>query len=187
MKYLTAIIALGILFTGCEKELTPVDVDIIDPQRHYYPVVQGENLSVIYELENNSEDPLVIQEIQTTCGCLVPFDKLPIVILPKKKGRVNLRYDSSKNTGAVEHFVWLYGNFVDSTYRELQFDTNVVPPADFTRDYEQIYNERTAGSRTLHELVNGNPSEKGYYTDQAGDPRALEIEERQRKADKFAF
>lgn len=153
------------VFAGCRKELKPAEVDITDPVRHYYPVIQGEQLDVTYEMENISPEPLVIQEIQTTCGCILPLDDLPIVILPDKKGRIRLSYDSSKNTGQVDHIVWLYGNFADSAYREVRFDTNVVPPADYTRDYEQIYRERVHGQRTLHELVNGTPAEKGYYTD----------------------
>ena len=153
------------LLWSCHKDLQPADVEIVDVDRHYYPVVQGEQLDVNYEIENVSKEPLVIQEIQTTCGCLLPLDKLPIVVLPGKKGHVSLTYDSSKNTGEVDHTVWLYGNFTDSAYRELHFDTNVVPPADYTRDYEQIYREKIHGHRTLHELVNGTSSEKGYYTD----------------------
>lgn len=172
--------------TGCNKQLMPAEVEVIDPIRHYYPVVQGEQLDINYEIENISDEPLVIQEIQTTCGCLIPADELPIVVLPNKSSRVHLTYDSSKNTGMVQHYVWLYGNFTDSTYRELSFDTNVVPPADYTRDYEELYHEKVMGHRSLHELVNGSASEKGYYTD-FGDPRAEEIKERQRKADQYAF
>lgn len=173
--------------SSCDKNLEPAEVEIIDPDRHYYPILQGEQLNVNYEIENVSDEPLVIQEIQTTCGCILPMDELPIVILPNKEGRVHLKYDSSKNSGEVDHYVWLYGNFTDSTYRELHFDTNVVPPPDYTRDYEQISRERIHGQRTLHDLVNGNPSEKGYYTDDGIDPRSELIKERQRKLDEFAF
>lgn len=174
--------ALLPLLCGCKKELHPVDVEIVDPIRHYYPVVQGEQLDINFEIENISDEPLVIQEIQTTCGCILPLDELPIVVLPDKTGRVHFTYDSSKNTGKVDHTVWLYGNFTDSIYREMHFDTHVVPPADYTRDYEQIYRDKIHGHRSLHELVNGSSTEKGYYTG-TGDPRAEEIEELQRKAD----
>ena len=164
-----------LLASGCEKKLEPAQVEIIDPVRHYYPIVQGEQLSVSYEIENTSKEPLVIQEVQTTCGCLVPADLLPLVVLPNKTGRLNLTFDTTKNSGAVEHFIWLYGNFTDSTYRELKFDTNIVPPADYSRDYEQLYHERNHGTRTIKDMVDGLSSEKGYYTN-SGDPRE-ELEE----------
>lgn len=180
-------ILLLLLYSCKEKELEAVDVAIEDPHRHYYPVIQGETLPVIYEVENISDTPLVIQEIQTSCGCLVPADDLPIVVLPGKTGRIRLGYNSIKNTGYVQHQVYLYGNFVDSVYRMLTFDTHVVPPADYTRDYEELWHEQTenGGDRTIRDLVDGNSSNKGYYTDEHGDPRENTRKERQRKADEF--
>lgn len=177
-----------ILLAGCEKKLAPAVVEIVDPLRHYYPVIQGEILGISYEIENISEEPLVIQEIQTTCGCLIPTDDLPIIVLPKKRGRVNLKYETIKNTGVVDHYVWLYGNFSDSTYRELFFDTNVVPPADYTRDYEQLYLDKITGNESvsIRNLVDGYTSDRGYYTDES-DPRAIERQETQRRADALAL
>lgn len=189
-KYLTiaAMAVTGLMLCGCKKKLLPAVVEIVDPVRHYYPVIQGEVLGVSYEIENVSKEPLVIQEIQTTCGCLVPVDDLPLVVLPKKRGRVNLRYETIKNTGSVEHYVWLYGNFTDSTYRELFFDTNVVPPADYTRDYEQLYLEKITDteSASLKNFVDGYTTDRGYYTDE-NDPRAKKRKEIQRSADALAL
>lgn len=184
----TAGVLALMIFAACkEKELKPVDIKVNDPYRHYYPVIQGETLPVVYEIENTSKDPLVIQEIQTSCGCIVPSDDLPIMVLPGKKGRVRLAYNSNKNTGFVEHQVYLYGNFTDSVYRLLTFDTHVVPPADYTRDYEERWKnqeERGGDAITLEELVDGKSTQKGYYTDESGDKRENNREEMQREVDK---
>lgn len=162
----TLLILLGILisFAACERELKPVEVEITDPHRHYYPVIQGELLGITYDIENLSKDPLFIKEIQTTCGCMFAQDKLPIVILPNQKGKIHFTYNSTKNTGYVEHFAWLYGNFADSTWRELQFDTNVVPPVNYTPDYEELWHEVETKSENMKDLVDGKATEKGYYT-----------------------
>ena len=181
------VLATTLLFIACEKKLRPADVEITDPVRHYYPIVQGEQLKVNYEIENNSDEPLFIQEIQTTCGCLVPHGELPIVVLPGKRNSVRLIYNSIKNTGMVEHYVWLYGNFTDSNYRELRFDTNVVPPADYTRDYETLWHEQITNTGSLKDMVDGYSSDKGYYIDNGIDPREQSRIEVQRKVDEFAF
>ena len=189
-KYLIFAFAFcGVILLGSckKKELKPVDVEIIDPVRHYYPVIQGEVMPISYEIENLSDEPLVIKEIQTTCGCIIPKDNLPIIILPKKIGKVNLAYNTTKNTGAVDHIVWLYGNFKKKNYRELFFDTNIVPPADYTRDYEQLYHEFHTHTGSLKDLVDGYSYEKGYYTDEGENPRAKKRNEIQRKADELAF
>lgn len=172
---------------SCEKELQDVTADFIDPERHYYPVIQGEQLRIDYEIENTSDEPLFIQEVQTTCGCVVPLDDLPIVVLPGKRNSVRLVYNSIKNTGYVEHYVWCYGNFVDSNYRMLKFDTNVVPPADYTRDYETLYHEQTTRTGTMKDFVDGDASEKGYYTGEGIDVREQDRLETQRKVDRHMF
>lgn len=164
---------------GCEKKLELVDVEIEDPIRHYYPVIQGELLGISYEIENLSDKPLFIQEIQTTCGCFFTNDQLPIVIPPKKKGKVHLNYNSLKNTGYVDHYAWLYGNFKDSLWRELRFDTNVVPPRDYTRDYEELWHDFESKSPEMKDLVDGRSTDKGYYTNEYIDPRFENLEETQ--------
>lgn len=181
MKFLPfialATVAAASFMASCERKLEDAQVEIVDPKRHYYPVLQGELLGVTYEIENTGKTPLFIREIQTTCGCLVVNDELPIVILPNKTGSVHLTYNSLKNVGYVEHFAWLYGNFADSTYREIQFDTNVVPPTDYTRDYEERFRDYEMRSPTLKDLVDGKTTEKGYYTDQGIDPRQENLDE----------
>lgn len=180
-KLLYLLAGLVLLTAACERQLKSVDVEITDPKRHYYPVIQGELLGITYDIENTSDHPLFIKEIQTTCGCMTNLDKLPIVILPKQTGKVHFTYNSTKNTGYVEHFAWLYGNFADSLWRELQFDTNVVPPVDFTPDYEELYHKVGTKDPDMKDLVDGKATEKGYYTDEGIDPRAEYIDETNEK------
>lgn len=184
---ISGLAAFFLILTACiDKELKDVRVEIKDPIRHYYPVIQGELLGVTYEFENKSDTPLFIQEVQTTCGCVVAHDELPIVILPHRTGMLHLTYNTIKNSGFVRHYVWCYGNFVDSTYRELQFDTNVVPNADYTRDYEQLWHEQETRTGSMRDFVDGKSSEKGYRTDE-GDPRDEYREEIQGIIDAHAF
>lgn len=135
-----------------------------DTIRHYYPVLQGEMLEISYELANRSSEELFIQEVQTSCGCLALRDKLPIVILPGKTNFLHLQFDTSKNSGFVSHYIDCYGNFKDEQYLELAFDVNVVPPADYTHDYEEVWYEQSGSlSSTIRDFVDGKSSQKGYY------------------------
>ena len=162
-------LCISMVFCGCSKELLPAEVIIIDPARHYYPVVQGEMMGVDYEMENISENPLFIQEVQTTCGCLVARDDLPIVILPHKKGIVHLDFNTIKNNGYAEHFIYCYGNFKDSSMVVLQFDTNVVPQADYIRDYEQLWKQQKKVLVQKRVRDDGAYDVKGYYTGSSED------------------
>ena len=156
---------LMLLLVSCHKELKPATVIIKDPVRHYYPVLQGEQLYVSYEIENTSDNPLFIQEIQTTCGCVTARERLPIVILPHKVGIVGVEFNTIKNSGYVCHYVYCYGNFQDSTYIEMQFDTNVVPSADYVHDYEQLWQEFEHSNKHVQSAKDGTASQKGYTTE----------------------
>lgn len=160
-----AVSVLIAAFMSCHKELKPATVVVVDPVRHYYPVIQGDLMHITYDIENTSSNPLFISEVHTTCGCIVPTAQLPIVVLPHKMGKVSISYNTIKNTGYVDHFIYCYGNFKDSTYIELEFDTNIVPQADYVRDYEQLWHEQTGKSKTMQEYIEGMPEQKGYYTD----------------------
>ena len=174
----------GFLTGAVRKDLDPVDVKeyiVTDSIRHYYPVKQGEVLKIAYPIVNNSDVEVVIQGVQTSCGCLASRDQLPIFIMPKDTGYVHVDFDTSKNTGYVSHYIQCFGNFrnaADSvllldakgnekwaSYVELHFDTNVVPPAYYNRDYEDVWHEQNGGlSGTIRDFVDGKSSQKGYYS-----------------------
>ena len=160
-----------LILTACNSEMKRAKVILIDPVRHYYPVIQGEMMKVSFEFENVSDDPLFIDEVQTSCGCLLPSNDLPIIVLPHKSGFVHLTFNTIKNTGYVCHYVYCYGNFADSSYVELSFDTNVVPDADYIRDYEQLWHEQSDRAASGRDFVDGLTSQKGYYVDDISTPR----------------
>lgn len=185
MKKLLFFVLSLLFFAACEKRLKPATVIIVDPVRHYYPVVQGEIMRVSYAIENVSENPLFIREVQTSCGCLTQNNELPIVILPHKQGYINVDFNTIKNTGYAQHFIYLYGNFKDSSLVELQFDTNIVPPGNTSPDYEELWQEQTG--TTIKDAVDGTSGEKGYYVDPGIDTRQKSRQETQRKVDSRAF
>ena len=148
-------------------------------------------MGVNYEIENISDNPLFIQEVQTTCGCLVARDDLPIVVLPHKKGFLHLEFNTIKNNGYAEHFVYCYGNFKEGNMIELQFDTNVVPQADYSRDYEQLWKEQKKDVGVKRRRDDGTYDVKGYYIgdsedeetpqEKVVDPNAQTVPLRQRR------
>ena len=164
MKKLIVIVGVLVsVMVSCQKQLKPATVIIIDPVHHYYPIIQGETMNVEFELENTSDNPLFIQEIQTSCGCIVPRHELPLVILPHRNGYVSLEYNTIKNDGFVSHYAYCYGNFKDTTAILLQFDTNVVPGHEYIRDYEELWTEQAKQSPTFRRIINSSTSQKGYY------------------------
>lgn len=167
MKKFTLIILLLILLstliTGCDIDSKKTSITISDPNRHYYPIIRGQPLDVLYTIENTGKYPLVIKNIHTSCGCIL-VDESSFKMLPAGgKGFVRIKYDSSKNLGYVKHFVTIYANLKEGDKTEVTFDINIVPNALYTRDYEEIYTAKQNGLGK--QLVDGEENNRGYYTD----------------------
>lgn len=165
---------LILVSSGCKKKIGWTTVSVPDSVRHYYPVITGEILNLSYEIINTGEEPLIIREIQPSCGCIVP--KLTSrMVVPGKSKRLLFKYESAKNIGLVEHTIRLHCNAKPTGIIKLKFDVNVVPHADYTRDYEELYKEAVERNAMVRGLVDGDESEKGYYVDSpAHDSREQE-------------
>lgn len=149
---------------ACSGTVNPTSVQIEDPVRHYYPILSGDELWIAYELTNTGKNPLVISEIQTSCGCIT-YDDSKRIIPPGDHDQLLFKYDSFKNTGYVRHQIRLYGNFETNNMMLLQFDVNVVPPSNYARDYEEVY-WRKAQAREKRTITRSDLNNKNsYYVD----------------------
>lgn len=137
------ILLLGLLplLIACSGRIEPTTVEIEDPVRHYYPILEGEELWIAYEIRNTGKNALVISEIQTSCGCIA-HDEAKRIIPPGRSDLLTFRYDSSKNRGLVRHQIRLYGNFATQSMAMLEFDVQVIRPSDNGSDYEESLPEK---------------------------------------------
>ncbi|KMQ67133.1 hypothetical protein ACM39_15250 [Chryseobacterium sp. FH2] len=88
-------------------------------------IKKGEKVEHVYEVTNTGNNPLVISEVKPGCGCTVPdFTKEPI--LPGKKGKITLHFDSSNFDGNVSKFADVFAN-VEKTPIKLTFTANIQP------------------------------------------------------------
>lgn len=161
-----ALLALAVSGVSCSKRVAPTSVEVTDPVRHYFPILQGQTLELMFEVKNAGDNPLVITEIQTSCGCLVADRKSHIIVPPERSQFIRLKYDSNKNVGAVEHTIWVYGNILPAGVVKLKFDVNVVPDAGYTRDYEELYREFGLKNGLVQRMVDGRETDKKYYVDE---------------------
>ena len=161
----------ALLLTSCSKKVGPTTVKVDDPVRHYYPLIVGQELELVYKVTNIGTEPLIIQDVQPSCGCIVA-DLSKKIVPPKGNILLKFTYNSEKNVGYVRHVIRLFGNIKPDGVANLVFDVNVVPNADYTRDYEELYNAKKEKEGGVEELVDGKASEKGYYVDITKDSRS---------------
>ncbi|MBF6652093.1 hypothetical protein C3B47_04125 [Flavobacterium columnare] len=153
-----------LFFISCEKEGQITTIEVKDPKRHYFPVAQGEKLHIIYPIKNIGKNLLEIKEIQTSCGCIIADDSNIKNIVPESTGYLHFEYDTNKNTGYVQHQIYVYGNFLPNYKIELNFDTHVVPNSLHSKDYEEIYKEIQDSELDIEKPNYGLEKQKNYYT-----------------------
>ncbi len=87
-------------------------------------IKKGEVKSHTYEITNTGTNPLILSEVKPGCGCTVPdFTKEPI--LPGKKGKITLNFDSSNFDGAVSKAADIFANVENAPIR-IGFTADIV-------------------------------------------------------------
>lgn len=88
-------------------------------------IKKGDKVNHVYEVTNTGTNPLIISEVKPGCGCTAPeFTKDPI--LPGKKGRITLSFDSSSFDGSVQKYADVFAN-VEKAPIKLTFNANIQP------------------------------------------------------------
>ncbi len=88
-------------------------------------IKKGESVVHVYEVTNTGKNPLIISQVVPGCGCTAPdYTKEPI--LPGKKGKITLKFDSSNFDGIIHKQAEVYAN-VEKSPITLSFTGNVKP------------------------------------------------------------
>ncbi len=165
--FLTAAAILLLSGNACkdikDKKTT---IQITDNNRHYYPILMGQELNIVFPIKNTGQNPFILEDIITSCGCIT-LEKSSIgTIPPGKEAHLTLTYNSAKNIGEVQHYITLYGNFATTQKMELMFDVHVVPQSLYTKDYEEMFQEQKDRTGNTEDLVDGDVNNQGYYLDE---------------------
>ena len=160
-------IALAVFSISSCKDIKneKTTLQITDNNRHYYPIMMGKKLDIVFPIKNTGKYPFILKDIISSCGC-ISMEKSSIGTIPAgKESRLLLTYDSAKNIGEVQHYITLYGNVATTSKMELLFDVHVVPPSLYTKDYEEMFQEEKDKNANIEDLVDGDENNKGYYMD----------------------
>lgn len=150
-----------------QKTLEPTSMQIKDPIRHYFPIVQGDELSITCEITNTGNSDLSITDIQPSNFSISMDTSMPGIIPRGKSEILHFTFHSEKNLGLTTHIIRFFGNIAGCDYDSLVFDTHIVRPTIDGSDYEEVYfrNKRDA----FDVLIDGDLGQKNYWTDNDTD------------------
>lgn len=119
--FLLSFVMSGFLFAQSKPEVK------FNKNVHDYGSVKEEVEVALSEFEftNTGKTPVVIQRVITSCGCTTPsYTREPV--LPGKKGKVKVAYNTIHRPGTFRKNVRVYTNVPDTVYT-LTIKGNVIP------------------------------------------------------------
>ena len=104
MRKLYVFLALVFIGTGMTAQDFKFEKDVIN----YGQVEQNSNGERTFVFTNIGKAPLIIKNVQSTCGCTVP-KKPEKPIMPGEKGEIKVSYDT-KRLGGFSKSIIIYSN-----------------------------------------------------------------------------
>ena len=108
------------------KKMPKTSMDIPDTKFNFGKIKEGEKVRHTWHVKNIGKEPLMIANVQTSCGCTAPFfPKEPI--LPGKEGEITLEFNSAGKDGHVMKNALVMAN-ADNAPFSIGFEADVIRP-----------------------------------------------------------
>jgi hypothetical protein len=105
------------------KKLPKTTMDIPNTKFNFGHMKEGDKVRHTWVVKNTGSAPLMIANVQTSCGCTAPFyPKEPI--LPGKEGEITLEFNSAGKGGHVQKNALIIANSDNAPF-SIGFDADV--------------------------------------------------------------
>ena len=144
MKQLIVLSALVVLLASCgsnDKKVAAPDAPIngtaavdaenvttvqwLDSSQNFGKVVDGEKVVITFHFKNTGTKPLIISNVQASCGCTVPA-KPEEPIAPGAEGKITAEFNSEGRVGKAMKNLTVQANTKEGT-ATLYFEGEVLP------------------------------------------------------------
>jgi hypothetical protein len=108
---------------------TKVDGPVITVEKKNHDfgdIYQGDKVEHVYTFTNTGNEPLIITNVNVTCGCTTPKGWPKEPILPGGKGEVTVAFSSAGKIGRQNKTVTIISNAVNPEGNLLTFTTNIL-------------------------------------------------------------
>jgi Protein of unknown function (DUF1573) len=92
-------------------------------------IKQGDVVSHEFIFKNEGDAPLVVEKVETTCGCTAALVSEK-TIGPGKEGRIKATFDTRGYAGRMSRYLYIVSNDAENPRRELSVSADIqVPPS----------------------------------------------------------
>ena len=133
MKSLVTLICgiFVVFYAFAQEEQTPADGPAItfeETSFDFGDIYQGDKVEHVFNLENTGTQPLIITNVQTTCGCTATeWPREPV--LPGETASLKVNFDSAGKYGRQNKIISIISNAI-SPINQVKIITNVLPKKD---------------------------------------------------------
>ena len=106
------------------KKLPKTTMEVPETKHIFGAMIEGEKARHTWKIKNTGTNPLLIANVQTSCGCTAPFyPKDPI--LPGQEGEITLEFNSAGKEGHVQKNALIIANTDNSPF-SIGFEAEVA-------------------------------------------------------------
>ena len=88
-------------------------------------IKQGQSVTAVFKFKNTGKAPVILSNVQTTCGCTVPtWTREPIA--PGKTAEINATFNSAGKMGMQNKVITVFSNAKNSQ-TQVSIVCNVLP------------------------------------------------------------
>jgi hypothetical protein len=112
---------------GSKKPLSKAEISFREKQFEFGDISQGEKVSKKFIFRNTGSEPLMILNVQTTCGCTASeWPKSPLA--PGDSSSIQVTFNSAKKQGRINKIITVYSNS-QTPEEKLKITGNVLLPS----------------------------------------------------------
>lgn len=132
-KYLFFLLVLGFAIQGFAQEVKATEKKVDGPvitwekkTHDFGDIYQGDKVEHTFYFTNTGNEPLLITNVQVSCGCTVPKGWPRDPIPPGGKGELSISFNSAGKSGKQQKPVTIISNASNADGGQITFTTNVL-------------------------------------------------------------
>lgn len=129
-KYFFLLIVLGLAAEGfAQATSAKANGPVITFEKKVHDfgdIVQGDKVEQTFTFTNTGNEPLIITNVQVTCGCTTPKGWPRDPIAAGGKGEITIAFNSAGKSGRQNKVVTIVSNAANADGAQISFTTNVL-------------------------------------------------------------